>query len=378
MPPTLGGKSLVTSRCDTGGSLSLSWGAASTGAASSARTSGSVVGGEPASASTRSSRPRRRAAHTACARTRGSPAARAAAQGGRHPRHRRGRPRCRARPGRCDDAAGSRSGMYQRSTRSITSSSVAVSSHPTSIHDREVPGHVGPPALHRVRDITKVLGITVVFGIAATPSRRTELLTVVAAIDAVAQSPTEPTREVARSTGGARTGTDPRRRHPAGDDGARRTAHQRQRRHVAPPVGDGLRRWAQVGGEVSDRPEEEPTPLPRQQDVGVLAVPPESGAVGGLAVDEGVVVGEHTRPPPGGLQVPGDDREGGLQRPVVVLPGVAGDAASGPGRSTGVGRGASVVRRVEGAPVAAGADDERPGVGQGAWSGRSSGRGAGR
>ena len=66
MPPTLGGKSLVTSRCFTA-RLARSAGAVSTAGV------GIAVVDEAAS---RSSRPSRRAAQTACARSIGSSSAR--------------------------------------------------------------------------------------------------------------------------------------------------------------------------------------------------------------------------------------------------------------------------------------------------------------
>ena len=82
----------------------------------------------------------------------------------------------------------------------------------------------------------------------------------------------------------------------------------------AAAVGD-RRRCGTTGGQrrVGDhRAEHEPAPLPRQEQVGVLAVPAEPGPVGGLAVDQGVVVGQHPRPPAGVLERSGHDGEGRL------------------------------------------------------------------
>ena len=68
------------------------------------------------------------------------------------------------------------------------------------------------------------------------------------------------------------------------------------RRHEPHPSGTGaLRRRQRCGGD--DATEHEPASCARQQDVGVLAEPPDSRSVGDLAIDHRVVVGEGHRPP---------------------------------------------------------------------------------
>ena len=93
--------------------------------------------------------------------------------------------------------------------------------------------------------------------------------------------------------------------------------------------------------------------MPHEEDIGVLAVPAQPGAYGGLAVDETVVVHENRGAVPIRLETPGDSTEGLAEGLVVVTPGVAGDATGGP-RGRGGGR----------SPIRAGSDDERPGTRQ--------------
>src|SRR5690606_7025485 len=116
----------------------------------------------------------------------------------------------------------------------------------------------------------------------------------------------------------------------------------------------------------------EPAAPPGDQEVRVLAIPADAGAVGGLPVDERVVIGEDAAAPPCRPQRLADRRERVAERAVVVLPGVAGHAADRSGTAGAAGGGAAVLRRRPtrwrravglgaldaGAPVGPGPDDE--------------------
>ena len=97
-------------------------------------------------------------------------------------------------------------------------------------------------------------------------------------------------------------------------------------------------------------PEDEPTADTGQEEVGVLAVPAETGAVRHGAIDDRVVVGEGDRPLVGTPDRARHLAQCDAQRRVVVGPGVPAD--------TGVGRagidGGFVVGQ-----IGAGGDDDR-------------------
>ena len=118
--------------------------------------------------------------------------------------------------------------------------------------------------------------------------------------------------------------------HPSCDQGVRR----RQRR-----VGD-------------DRAEDEPAAGAGKQDVGVLAVPTERSAVCSGAIDERVVISEHTRLPTVGDESVGDDAEPDPQVAVFVVGGVARTRPCGPsGRAAttaGYARAATINARAPG------------------------------
>ena len=61
-----------------------------------------------------------------------------------------------------------------------------------------------------------------------------------------------------------------------------------------------------VGRSGHHRAEDEPAAGPGDEQVGVLAEPPEPAEVGHLAIDDGVVVGEGDRPLAGQSKTPGD------------------------------------------------------------------------
>ncbi len=98
------------------------------------------------------------------------------------------------------------------------------------------------------------------------------------------------------------------------------------------------------------RPEHEPAAAPRQQQVAVLAVPAETGAVGRLPVDEGVVVHENTRVPADLAQAIRDHGKTAPEGGVVIFPGVGRDTAARP----------SVAGVTRAARICACADDDRP------------------
>ena len=85
---------------------------------------------------------------------------------------------------------------------------------------------------------------------------------------------------------------------------------------------------------VTTQPSTNQLPAPDTQQVGVLAEPAEPGAVGDLAIDDRVVVGEGDGAVVGGPQPTGHRPQPGPQRGVVVDPGVAGDARLDAGGSS--------------------------------------------
>ena len=162
---------------------------------------------------------------------------------------------------------------------------------------------------------------------AAAPAtiRRADLLALVASVEAVAQRDAMLDREVAarlQQPGQAPTSVD----DPGSNDRTGRATVDATAARAAAVVDrsvvDRQRRRRE------DRAEHEPTPLSGQEQVRALAVPPEAGAVRGLAIDERVVVDEHTRVPAVRPQVVGDRVERGAQRAVVVVVGVRRDAGT--------------------------------------------------
>ena len=289
MPPSLGGKSLVTSRCFIG----------------------SRLGAAPrADRGRRHRRPRAgRRGRAAGPPTRRAPAA-AGSGGAGAPRAPPPRPPSPPSPMLPSTTSalrrrwsGSRRGMYQRPWRASSSSSEARS--------RSSTGTDAPRRRRRrPRPATRPGGSG---GWAGRPPGS------VAAVDAVAERGPVLDREHPgglHQPGQAAAGVD----HAGGDDGAGRAAVDAPRARPA-PVGHRLRGGLEVGvGE--DRAEHEPAPLPGQQQVRALAVPAQTGAVGGLAVHEAVVVhqgaggvarlGEHGRRPRPGR--PGARRSGPRSR----------------------------------------------------------------
>ena len=182
-----------------------------------------------------------------------------------------------------------------------------------------------------------------------TNGRRAHRLAVVAAVDPVAEhgppSPVDDPR-LLDDPGQATTGID----HARGDDRAGRAGVDAAAARAA-AIGHRL-----VGGRQRGRgdhaAEHEPTAGTRQEEVGVLAEPADTGAVGNLAIDDRVVVGEHDRPPSVAPQSTGDSPKAFAQRLIVIGPGVASDAPVWPFRR----------RRFIGV-VRACADQDRAGIG---------------
>ena len=161
-------------------------------------------------------------------------------------------------------------------------------------------------------------------------------------------------RATARGSSPGRCSTQARQRLASMTPGATMAPvgqASRQRRHVPQPSGTGSGD-GQLGGR-DDAAEDEPAAGAGQQDVGVLAEPPEPGEVGDLAVDDRVVVGE------------GD---GAVPRP----PAAGGPSPAGRCATARSGRPRRSGRRAPGHPpgrgglavgeVGAAADDDRPGA----------------
>ena len=103
----------------------------------------------------------------------------------------------------------------------------------------------------------------------------------------------------------------------------------RQRRHAPQPSGAGSAATGR-GASVTTAPRTNHEPRIGQQQVGVLAEPADAGPVGDLAIDHGVVVGDHHGPVTVGPEVKGDGLQRLTQRGVVIGPGVAGDTTERP------------------------------------------------
>ena len=222
MPPILGGKSLVTSRCftpDLARACRVDRASAGAGAASSSATSGSSA---PTRASSRSSRPSRRQAQTAWARSIGSRSAEVPRQRGRPRPGPRGRPRCRARPARCGAATRVAAGEVPA---------------PVASQQRGVVGLEELEQRHPGLDSTRIAGRLLLRRASPCPGRvrslvgRADLLAVVAAVDAVAERLPMGPRERARAPAPARPGSGRRRSRP-GATMAPVGQPSRQRRHA--------------------------------------------------------------------------------------------------------------------------------------------------
>ena len=289
MPPTLGGKSLVTSRWDTAGPRVRR--GISRSAPAYGRRPGEArrrlelrsherigVVATPATSLSRSARPSRRAAQTAWARSSGSASAQRPARAPPRPRGSAGRRRCPAPPGRCGAGSGPGGGVCT----SGRAGPAARRRSPPAGRARRRPRSASGPARRAGCD---AVGAAV---------GRAHLLAVVAAVEPVAERDAVVARERAvglQQPRQAPPGVD----HARGDDGAGRDS-RRGSGCTAAAVGHRL--VADVQRRVGDdRSQHEPAALPGQEQVGVLAVPAEPGPVGGLAVDEGVVVGHDPAAP---------------------------------------------------------------------------------
>ena len=291
IPPTLGGKSLVTNRWVIGGRRIARRGP--TGSVSCS------IGGR------RSSRPSRRAAQTAWLRSSGSAWREVAIAAGR-----------------------------------ATTGSSAVAD--VAEHDQRVAPHVPDvaprdvPAVRRARAPRRRPGRAGSTRSAqgssspdggphrCPPVRRAHLLALVAPVDAIAERDAVLDRE------------RPLRLEQPGEAAPRVDHARRGDRAGGTPVEAAVARPAAVldrarGGRHrrigDDAPEHVPAPEAGEEQVGVLAPPPDAGAVRRGAIDHGVVVGEDPGPPAVRLEHGRHRLQPGLEVGVVVLPRVPGDAS---------------------------------------------------
>ena len=162
----------------------------------------------------------------------------------------------------------------------------------------------------------------------------TDLLALVAPVDPVPQRPPvllgERTRGL-HQPGQAPTGVE----HPGGHQGPGRAGGQAAGAAPAPlgvAVGAPAGAVGRRGASVTTEPRTEPRTEPGQQEQRVLPEPAEPGPMGGGPVDQGVVVADHRGPPAPVPQGVGDRRQRLAQGGVVVAPGVPGHPA---GRAAG-------------------------------------------
>ena len=213
--------------------------------------------------------------------------------------------RCRARPTRCDAPIADRD--RPRTNAPTAARPRASSASSISISDTHGSMSVAGAAMLR-RESHR---------------RRADRLAVVAPVDAIAD------RCPPSSVHHAGLLDDPRQAaaridHARSDDRARRAGVDAP---AARSAAVGHRRRARVGSgrRGDDATEHEPTARARQQDVGVLAEPTDAGSIGDLAIDDGVVVGEHHGSPAVAAQLSGDRAQPFAQRHVVVGPCIPSD-----------------------------------------------------
>ena len=82
------------------------------------------------------------------------------------------------------------------------------------------------------------------------------------------------------------------------------------------------RRQRRIG---NHRPQDEPTPTPWQQHVGVSPPPTDPGPDGGCPINQGIVVGHDHRPPPLGPEPDGHRFQRPTEIRVVIVTGIGGD-----------------------------------------------------
>ena len=227
---------------------------------------------------------------------------------GRSSRSSLGRRRCRGRRGRCGGGSGPAGGRCTSGR-----ADAGARRRPRSRGARRGRRRLGVRLGRRRRaaaDLEAVGRAGVLAGVAAVdpPAERSSVL-----LGEVALGLEEP--------GEAASGVE----HARLDEGAGGTRREAALAGAAPlgrSVG-GRRRERRIG---DDRPEHElRTATAVQQQVRVLAVEAESGPSGRLPVDEGVVVGEDPRLPPRPSELTGDHLEGAAEVLVVVDPAVPGD-----------------------------------------------------
>ena len=268
----------------------------------SARTAGSVscsIGGR------RSSRPSRRAAQTAWPRSSGSACRRYGIEELERPRDRAPSPTLPSTTSALRRTyRTSRRGMYQRLRHAR-----APRRRPDRAGSTRSAHGSSSPAGGRHR---------------CPPVGRAHLLALVAPVDPIAER--DPMLDRERPLGLEQPGeAAPRIDHTGRGDRAGRTPVEAA---VARPAAvlDRARggRHRRIG---DDAPEHVPAPEAGEEQVGVLAPPPDAGAVRRGAIDHGVVVGEHPSAPAVRLEHRRHRLQSGLEVGVVVLPRVPGDAS---------------------------------------------------